>query len=137
MVIWAIVYSRLCLVDRAGELYELLAPFSGQLAAAPGTVFGTVAWALGALAAALERYEQAEDHFVAAAEIEERLGGPLFLARTRASWARMLIARGRPDDLDRAQIMLDQAHDTAARLGAEGIAREVMEYRAALAAIGG
>jgi hypothetical protein len=137
MIIWAIVFSRLRLVERAGELYELLAPFSGQLAAAPGTVFGTVAWALGTLAATLERYEQAEVHFATAAEIEERLGAPIFLARTHAAWARALIARGRPEDLDRAQPMLNQAHDTAARLGAEGITREIAECRAALAATSG
>jgi tetratricopeptide (TPR) repeat protein len=136
MIIWAIVCSRLRVVESARELYELLTPFSGQLAAAPGTVFGTVAWGIGALAATLERYEQAEDHFAAAAEIEQRLGAPLLLARTHVGWARALIARGRPEDLDRAQPMLDQAHDTATRLGAEGIAREITECRAALAATG-
>lgn len=36
------MYSRLRIVERAGKLYELLAPFSGHLVAAPGTVFGTV-----------------------------------------------------------------------------------------------
>ena len=99
-------------------------------------MFGTFAWALGTLAATLERYEQAEGHFTAAAEIEERLGAPLFLARTHAAWARALIARGRPEDLDRAQHMLEQADDSAARLGAEGITREVAQCRAALAGIG-
>ncbi len=89
------------------------------------------------LAAILERYQEAERHFAAATEIAERLGAPLFLARTRASWARALIARGRPEDLDRAEHMLEQAGDTAGRLGAEGIAREVAECRASLAAIGG
>lgn len=134
---WAVVCSRLRIVDRAAELYELLAPFSGQLAAPPSTVSGTLAWALGTLATTLERYEQAEGHFAAAAEIEESLGAPLFLARTRAAWARALIARGRPEDLDRAAPMLDQADDVATRLGAEGIAHEITECRAALAAIGG
>ena len=95
---------------------------------------GSFAWALGTLAATLERYEQAEGHFAAAAEIEERLGAPLLLARTHAGWARALIARGRPEDLDRAQHMLEQAEETAGRLGARGITREVGECRAALAA---
>ncbi len=133
--LWAEVCSRLGLRDRADELYTLLAPFSGQLAAGAALVYGSIAWALGTLAATLERYEQAESHFVAAAEIEGRLGAPVFLARTRASWARALIARDRPQDLDRAQHMLEQAEHTAARLGAEGITREVAECRAALAAI--
>ncbi len=95
MFFWANVCSRLRALDRAGELYELLAPFSGQLAGG-GDVFGSIAWALGALAATLERYEQAESHFAAAAEIEASLGAPLFLARTHLGWARALIARGRP-----------------------------------------
>ncbi len=137
MIVWAMVCSRLAIVDRAGELYELLAPFSDQLAATPPSVYGLIAWALGILAAALERYEQAEEHFAAAAEIEQRLGAPLLLARTRASWAGALIARGRPEDRDRAQHMLDQAEDTAERLGAGGITREVADCRAALSTLSG
>jgi hypothetical protein len=100
-------------------------------------VLGSIAWALGALAATLERYEDAERHFAVATEIEERLGAPLLLARTHARWARALIVRGRPEDLDRAEHMLEQAGDTAGRLGAEGITPEVAECRAALATIGG
>ncbi len=135
IVAWADTCRRLCLTERAGELHELLTPFSGQLAISGAGVYGSIDWALGALATTLERYEQAAGHFAAAAEIEERLGAPLFLARTRASWARALIARRRPEDLDRAQSMLGQARDTAQRLGAEGITREVAECNAALAAI--
>jgi class 3 adenylate cyclase/tetratricopeptide (TPR) repeat protein len=134
---WAIVCSRLGVVERAGELYELLTPFSGQLAATPGMVSGTFAWALGTLATTLERYEQAEGHFATAVEIEERLGAPLFLARTRVGWARVLIARGGPDDLEGAKSMLEQAEEAAERLGAEGVMREVAECRGALAAISG
>jgi class 3 adenylate cyclase len=135
MWLWAGACSRLQVVDRAGELYGLLAPFSGQLATDGFQVLGTIAWALGMLAATLERYAEAEGHFAAAAEIEENLGAPLFLARTHVGWARALIARGRPEDLDRAQHMLEQAEDTAGRLGAERITREAVEPRAALAAI--
>ncbi len=137
MFVWAAVCSRLRVLDRAGELYELLAPFSGRLATNGSLVLGSIAGALGTLATTLERYEQAEGHFAAAAEIEEGLGAPLLLARTHAAWARALIARGRPADLDRAQTMLEQAHDTAARLGAGGITREIAECRAALAALSG
>jgi len=135
MLLWADACSRLRAVDRAGELYELLAPFSGHLVVAAAHVLGSFSWALGRLAATLERYEQAEEHFAAAAEIEERFGAPLLLARTHAAWAQALIARGRPEDLDRAQPMLEQAEETAKRLGAGGITREVAECRGALAAI--
>ena len=135
MLLWAEVCSRLEVLDRAGELYELLTPFSGQFVAGGTIVSGPVDWALGALASTLERYDDAERHFLAATEIEERLGAPLFLAHTQADWARALFARGRAEDLDRAQAMLEHAENTAARLGADGIARRVAEYRTSLGAI--
>jgi class 3 adenylate cyclase/tetratricopeptide (TPR) repeat protein len=137
MVLWALACSRLRVVDRAGELYELLAPYSGQLAASDTYVLGSIAWALGTLATTLERYEEAERHFAAAAEIETRLGTALLLARTHVGWARALIARGRPEDLERAQPMLEKAEDTASRSGAESITREIAECRAALATTSG
>ncbi len=136
MFVWADACSRLGLADRAGELYELLKPFPGRFAGA-GLVFGSIDWALGALATTLERYEQAEGHFAAAAEIDERFGAPLLLARTHAGWARALIARGRPEDFERARHLLEQAEETAARLGGELVTQEVEEFRAALAALSG
>ena len=129
MFIWAEVCSRLCVLDRADEVYELLAPFSGQLVAGGTLLSGSIDWALGMLAMTLERYEDADGHFATAAEIEERLGAPLLLARTHAGWARALIARGRSEDLERAQHLLEQA----ASVGAERIVREIAECRAALA----
>src|SRR5207245_1165060 len=60
---------------------------------------------------------------------------PGFLARTHAGWARALLARGQPEDLERARHMLEQAEQTAARLGAEGIAREVAESHTALVTV--
>jgi hypothetical protein len=112
-------------------------PFSDLLATSGSLVYGSIAWALGTLATTQERYEQAEGHFAAAAEIEERLGAPLFLARTQTGWARALIARGQPEDLKRAKHMLEQAEETAGRLGARGIARDVSECCDMLAAITG
>ena len=131
---WAEVCSDLGLVDRAAELYELLAPFPGQIASGGSVLYGSIDWPLGILATTLERYELAEEHFAAAAHIDERLGAPLFLARTHVSWAQALIARGRPEDLDRVRPMLEQAEHVARRAGADGIIRKVAERRAALAA---
>jgi class 3 adenylate cyclase/tetratricopeptide (TPR) repeat protein len=134
MFLWAEVCTRLVAIDWANSLYELLKPFSGRLAVSGPFGYGSIDRALGTLASTLERYEQAEDHFAAAAEIEQRLGAPLLLARTRVSWAGALIARGWPEDRDRAQHLLEQAEEVAGRLGAGGITREVAESRAALAA---
>jgi class 3 adenylate cyclase/tetratricopeptide (TPR) repeat protein len=133
---WADVCSRLGLQACASELYDLLAPYPTQFAVSGSLAYGSIAWALGALSTTLERYEQAEEHFAAAAEIEQRFGAPLFLARTHARWGRALIARGGPEDLDRAHTMLAQAEETAGRLGAAGVVGEVAECRSALAAIG-
>ncbi len=135
MFTWCGVCFRLGLADRAGELCELLAPFSGQLAAGGPLVAESIDEALGVFATTLEHYEQAEAHFAVAAEIEERLSMPLLLARTQAGWARALTVRGRPEELDRANHMLKQAGDTAERLGGGLVTREVGECRAALAAI--
>ncbi len=135
MFAWADVCSRLGLADRAGELYELLEPFAGRLAGG-GIAIGSIDWALGRLATTMGHYEQAERNFAAAAEIEERFGAPLLLARTRAGWAGALIARGHPEDLERAQRMLEQAEETATRLGGELVRREAAQSRAVLAAIG-
>jgi tetratricopeptide (TPR) repeat protein len=137
VILWAMVCSRLALGERAGELYRMLAPFSGRLAGNALCAFGTVDWGLGILAATLERWAAAEEHFAAAAELEERLGAPLFLARTRADWARVLLARGRPEDTERAQHMLEQAEEVAERLGAARIVRDITECRAALTAVRG
>jgi class 3 adenylate cyclase len=134
LFVWADACSRLGLADRAGELYELLKPFPGGFAGA-GLVFGPIDWALGALATTLEHYEQAEGHFAAAAEADELFGAPLLLARTRVGWARALTARGRPEDLERAQHMLEQAEETAERLGGGLCVREAAECRASLAAV--
>jgi len=135
MLMWANVCSRLQVYDRADELYALLSPFAGQFVAGGTIVSGSTDSALGQLATTLERYEDADGHFAAAAEIEQQLCAPLFLAHTRSHWARALIAHGRPEDLKRAQAMLGQAEDTAGSLGAEGITRDVAECRATLAAI--
>jgi hypothetical protein len=137
LFMWADVCARLGLAARAGELYALLAPFPDQFVSAGASVWGSMPWALGRLAATQERHERADSHFAAAAEIEQRFGAPLFLARTHTGWARALVARGRGEDLERAQPMLQSAEETSVRMGAEGIAREVAACRAALSAIGG
>lgn len=135
MILWGDACSRLGISDRAGELYELLEPFSGQLAVSGAHVYGSIDWALGSLVAASDGgCEEAERHFALAAKIETRLGAPLLLARTRAGWSRALIARGQADDLDRAGRMLEQAEEATHRMSAGGIAKDVAECRAMLAA---
>ena len=132
---WSEVCARLGLRDRCEELYELVAPYAGQMAICGSVIMGSFDWALGTLALALERYDQAEVHFTAGAELEERLGAPLFLARSRVGRARALIARGQLEDLKRAEQMLEQAEEAAERLSGGLVTREAAECRVSLAAI--
>ncbi len=137
MLLWADACSTLGCAEQANDLFELLAPFSGQVAVSGAHVYGTIDWALGVLAATVPGLQaEGPGHFAAAAELDRRLGAPLLLARTHASWARSLIARGDPGDLEAAQGMLEQAETDAGRLGAAGIVRDLAESRATLAVLG-
>jgi class 3 adenylate cyclase len=132
---WSEACSRLGLADRAKELYDLLAPYADRFAVSGSLAYGSIAWALGRLATTMAHYEQADEHFASAVELETRLGAPLFLTRTHASRAAALIARGRPEDLGRAEPMLAQAEEAAVRLGAEAVAADVAASQSALVAI--
>jgi hypothetical protein len=84
----------------------------------------SVSFHLGALAAFLRRFDDAERHFAAAAEDHKLVGAPTFLARTRLEWARMLLARGGAGDNARAHTLLTAACAAAGELGLAGIERD-------------
>ncbi|HMD52042.1 MAG TPA: hypothetical protein VKG62_04950, partial [Solirubrobacteraceae bacterium] len=134
-IIWAAICARHAF-EGVEDLYELFSPYPGQLVATGGiVVYGSTDWALGIFAATLGRHDDAHRHFADSAEVTARLGAPLLLALTRASWARSLIARGFPEDIDRARPMLADAGEVAERMGAGGITRAVAECNAALSAL--
>ena len=80
--------------EAAAPLYELLAPFGGQIAANGASGYGHVGTYLGLLAATLGRHERADEHFAVATAFHERAGMPLWEARGRLGWAEALAARG-------------------------------------------
>ncbi|HTQ67886.1 MAG TPA: AAA family ATPase [Solirubrobacteraceae bacterium] len=137
MMLWGDACSLIDATGPAETILELLSPFSGQLAVSGAHVYGSIDFALGALAATLGRYEEADRHFAAAAELESRLEAPLLLARTHARWARSLIAGGHAEEMGRAETMLERADRAARRAGAGGIMREVEESRRQLVTIAG
>lgn len=137
MMLWADACSLLGAAEPAETVLGLLRPFSGQLAVSGAHVYGSIDFAVGALAATLERFEEAEQHFAAAATLETKLEAPLLLARTHARWARALIARGGRDDCGRAEMMLERAERSARDTGAGGISREIAEARRRLVTISG
>jgi hypothetical protein len=66
---------------------------------------------------ALDRFDEAAVQFADAAAIHERIGAPTWLARTRLEWARMLLRRGDPGDIEQARGLLAQAVSTSRELG--------------------
>ena len=124
----AMVAARLGDRRAAVALYGLLVPYGDQFVFAYGGAWGALAHYLGLLATTLDRFEEAEARFAAAAATHERIGAPAWLARTRCEWAAMLLRRGEPGDAERARHLLDQALVTARDLGLASVERQAVEY---------
>jgi len=106
--------------DSAAVLYRLLIPWAALSAADwPEGIRGSVSRYLGILATTTERCEDAELHFDAALAMNARTGALPWLAQTQEDYARMLVARGRPDDRERARELLDAALATYREVGME------------------
>jgi class 3 adenylate cyclase/tetratricopeptide (TPR) repeat protein len=124
MARYAEIAARLNAVEPAAVIYEKLLPYRHQVVTSFFTVTGSAERTLGVLAATLERWDVAEQHFAVAAEIHERLGANLFLARTWMNWSRALLARGQPSDTQRARAMLQQASELARKHGGGAVQRD-------------
>jgi hypothetical protein len=121
--------ARLGRDDCVPQLRSRLAPYADQLVVGgfAGWVTGSVAFYLGLLSTTVGDRQEAEAQFAAAAATHERIGAPTWLARTRLEWARMLLARARPGDAERAADHLRQALATARELGLVNIERGAVE----------
>ena len=113
----ASVCAHLGDAEGAPVLHELLVPYQGQAASSGASWFGAVSHHLGLLATTLGHYEEAEERFAAAERTHEDFGAVPWTARSRLEWAEMLVRRNRPGDGERALTLLNQALDTATRLG--------------------
>jgi class 3 adenylate cyclase len=112
---------------RASVLHHLLVPYADQIAGVAALWLGSVAHYLGLLATTLGRFDEAEERFAAAEATHDRIGAPIWLARTRLEWARMLVSRRGPGDAERARGLLDQALATATELGLGWVEREARQ----------
>ena len=70
---------------------------------------GSMARVVGRLAGLLERWDEAEQHFETALEMNERAGFSGWTAWTRLNYGEMLLRRAHPGDSDRAVALLDAA----------------------------
>jgi len=120
------VTARLRRKDCVPPLRSAMGPYADQvmIGAFAGWIGGSVSMYLAMLAATAGDYAQADVEFAAAAATHERIRAPIWLARTRVEWARMLLARAEPNDVERAHDLLGQALATASQHGLAKIERE-------------
>ena len=112
----------------AAAIHQLIEPYS-DLAAGHSLLFaGGFSHALGLLATTLGHYDEADARFAAALAMHERLDAPVWQARTRLEWGRMLLQRGSSGDGERARELLGQALDFGRHLP-----QPIIEARAAAA----
>jgi class 3 adenylate cyclase/tetratricopeptide (TPR) repeat protein len=78
---------------------------------------GSLAFPCGQLAACLNRWEEAEQYFDRAVELNIRIGARPYLVRTRRAYAAMLLDRDAPDDRAHAAKLIDEGRVEADRLG--------------------
>lgn len=113
-------YAGVAIELRAGgpaqHLYQLLTRYHERI---PFVISANppVASFLGGLASVLDRYDEAEAYFAEATEINTRGQMKYAAAYTQLEWGRMLVARARPGDLDRARTLLEHARDAAVAHG--------------------
>ena len=104
---------------RAATLYQLLLPYAGRNAVISNAAacYGALSRYLGALAATLERWDEAAQHFEDAMAMNARIEAPPWLAHTQHQYAAMLLARGQSGDRDMAAGLLNASLATARKLG--------------------
>ena len=105
-------------IPRASTLYRLLLPYAGRTCDGPGAAcYGAASRYLGMLAATMERWEEAAQHFEDALAMNTRMRARPWLAHTQHEYAKMLLARNQPGDREEATALLNMALTTARELG--------------------
>ena len=113
-------------LELAAKLFDMLLPAADRdvmLGMTQMTWAGPATRLLALLAARLGRWESAWTYFEAAIARAHKLNAGPILARTRYEFARALLARGAPGDLERARPLLGAAHDAAQALQLSGLSR--------------
>ena len=104
--------------EHAEVLYELLLPAAACNAVdLPEICTGAVARNLGLLAAVMGRWAEAERHFEAALEMNERFGALAWVAHTQLGFSHMLLARNEAGDRERSLDLLRSARQSFEQLG--------------------
>jgi tetratricopeptide (TPR) repeat protein len=113
--------------DAAQAIYDTLLPFERLYAQAPVEApFGAVARALGVLARAAERPNDAVRHFESAVQTERRMRARPWIAHAQHGLGTALLTRGAPGDADRGGAVLAEARRAYATLGMYSWARRCL-----------
>ena len=129
-----------CTAVGDGELAALvrpeLEPYAGTVVVVGHGVacYGAADRYLAMLATTLRDWEVAEARFGAALDLNRRMGASTWLAHTAYEYGRMLHARGRPEDADRATSMLTEAAALAERIGMPTLQARIDTLGSAMAA---
>jgi tetratricopeptide (TPR) repeat protein len=112
---------------RASTLYELLLPYFhiNVLFANASACYGSASRYLGALAAIMARWDDAERHFEDALAMNSAMGARPWLAHTQYQYARMLLARDQAGDSEKAATLLKEALATARELGMRALEQRI------------
>ena len=114
--------------ERAEVLYRVLSPYAGYaVVASEWASVGAASRFLGQLAATTGRWQDAESHFDQALAMNARMGAKPWLAHTQFQYARMLLARSAPRDVERAKILLDDACTIARQLGMRSLETRISD----------
>jgi DNA-binding CsgD family transcriptional regulator len=129
MVYLAEVCAFLGDAHHAATLYRLLLPYNGYTVVVGATVcYGAASRYLGMLAAVMERWEDAAQHFEDALAMNARMGARPWLAHTQYQYAVMLLTRNQPGDRGKAMSLLQEALTTAHELGMHALERRIDVY---------
>jgi DNA-binding CsgD family transcriptional regulator len=117
---------------RAATLYQFLRPYDGyNIVVGPtAACYGAASRYLGLLAATMCHWEEAQHHFADALAMNAKTGARPWLAHTQHQYARMLLARGRPDDRPLAMRLLDEALTSSRELGMRALEERVVALQA-------
>jgi tetratricopeptide (TPR) repeat protein len=114
--------------EHAEVLYQLLLPAAACSAVdLPEICTGAVARNLGMLAVLMGRWAEAEHHFEAALDLNERFEARPWVAHTQLAYSRMLLARGEPGDRERSLDVSSKARQSFERLGMNSWAVQAAE----------
>ena len=104
--------------DSAEVLYRLLGPYAElNCFDLPEAMRGSASRYLGILAATMERWPEAAQHFENALDMNETMGAKPWLAGTQIDYAQMLLTRDGPGDRKRAGELRASAKATYSHLG--------------------